>query len=114
MFLLIGLVSIITAVILLQPSTDLRTTLAAVGFALFTIGWTGMYFRLKREVPGHALVNATYLNVGSGWTGHGRAGFRNLVRLVRLHVERHRADLWSVLFAAGGLLLAASFVGYLA
>jgi hypothetical protein len=58
---LIGLASIITIAVLLQRPVDRVLILGACGFALFTLAWTGMFFRLKRELPEHALVDATYL-----------------------------------------------------
>ena len=108
MFLLIGLVSIITLAVLLQRPVDRVLVLGACGFALFTLAWVGMYFRLKRELPEHALVDATYLNFFAGWR---RAGFRNMLALIQLHFERHRIDLWSMLLIAGVVMLAASFIG---
>ena len=109
MFLLIGLVSIITVGVLLQRPVDWVLVLVACGFALFTLAWVGMYFRLKRELPEHALVHATYLNLPTRFGGR-RAGLRNMFRLIRLHFERHSFDRWSMLLIAGGAMLAASLI----
>ena len=111
MFLLIGLVSIITIVVLLQRPVDRVLVLGACGFALFTLAWVGMYFRLKRELPEHELVDATYLNLPSGIGGQRRAGLRNMVRLIQFHFERHGIDRWSMLLIAGVVMLAASLIG---
>jgi hypothetical protein len=111
MFTLIGLASIITIAVLLQRPVDLGLILGACGFTLFTVAWTGMYFRLKRELPDHALVSATYLNLPKGF-GQRRAGFRNMFRLIQFHFERHRIDPWSMLLIAGLAILAASLIGY--
>ncbi len=58
MWLLIGLASIVTIVALLQRP----------------LAWVGMYFRLKHELPEHALVDATYLNLPTGFGGRRRSG----------------------------------------
>jgi hypothetical protein len=50
-FLLIGLVSIIMVAVLLQRPVDWVLVLGACGFALVTLAWVGMYFRLKGEAP---------------------------------------------------------------
>ena len=112
MFLLIGLASIVTIVALLQRPLDWLLILSACGFALFTLAWVGMYFRLKRELPEHALVDATYLNLPTGFGGKRRAGFRNMLALIKFHFERHRIDRWSMLLIAGLVMLAASLIGY--
>jgi len=113
MWLLIGLVSIVTIVALLQRPLDWVLILGACGFALFTLAWVGMYFRLKRELPDHALVNATYLNLSIGIVGKRRAGFRNMLALIQFHFKRHRFDPWSLLLIAGLAMLAASLIAYL-
>ena len=82
------------------------------GLALFTLAWVGLYFRLKRELPEHALVDATYLNCSTGFGGRRRAGFRNMLALIQFHFERHRRDRWSMLLIAGVVMLAASLIGY--
>ena len=110
MFVLIGLASIITLVVILQRTVNWVVVLGACGFTLFTLGWAGMYFRLKRELPDHALVDATYLNLPSGFGGR-RAGLRNMVGLIQLHFRRHGIDLRSILLLAGVAMLAASLVG---
>jgi hypothetical protein len=114
MFTLAGLVAIIMITVLLQSPADWWLILGAGGFSLFTFAWIGMYFRLRRELPDHALVNATYLNLGIGIGRERRAGFYNMVRLIRLHIERHRVDLWSILGVAGVAIFAASAIGYAA
>ena len=113
MWLLIGLASIVTIVALLQRPLDWVLTLGACGFALFTFAWVGMYFRLKRELPDHALVDATYLNVPTAFGGKRRAGFRNMLALIQFHFKRHRIDPWSLLLIAGLAMLAASLIAYL-
>jgi hypothetical protein len=112
MFSLIGLASIITIAVLLQRPVDRVLILGACGFTLFTLAWAGMYFRLKRELPEHALVDATYLNLPIGFGGQRRAGFRNMFRLIQFHFERHRIDRWSMLLIAGLAMLAASLIRY--
>lgn len=111
MYLLIGLASLITVAAFFQQSADQTLILAASGFTLFTFGWTGMYFRLKRELPEHALIDAEYLNLGSAWTGQRRSGFRNMLGLIQLHFQRNRVDLSSTLLIAGAAMLAASLIG---
>ena len=37
--------------VLLQRPVDWVLVLGACGFALFTLAWVGMYFRLKGEAP---------------------------------------------------------------
>ncbi len=96
MFLLIGLASIVVIVAILQRPLAPVLILGAGGFALFTLAWVGMYYRLKRELPEHALVAATYLNPSTGFGGRRRIGFRNLLALIRFHFERHRIDPWSI------------------
>lgn len=86
---------------------------SAGGFALFTFAWMSMYIRLKRELPEHALVDATYLNLTTGFGGRRRAGFRNFVALIQFHFNRHRFDPWSILLIAGLVSFAASLVGHL-
>jgi len=113
MWLLIGLVSIVTIVAVLQRPLNWVLILSACGFALFTFAWVGMYFRLKRELPDHALVNATYLNLSIGFGSKRRAGFRNMLALIQFHFKRHRVDLWSILLIAGLVMFAGSLVGYL-
>lgn len=113
MWLLIGLVSIVTIVALLQRPLDWVLVLGACGFALFNFAWVGMYFRLKRELPDHALVNASYLNLSIGIVGNRRAGFRNMLALIQFHFKRHRVDPWSLLLIAGLAMLAASLIAYL-
>lgn len=112
MFGLAGLVAIIMITVLLQSPADWLLILGASGFSLFTFAWIGMYFRLRRELPEHALVSATYLNLGIGFGRQRRAGFYNMVRLIRLHFERHRVDLWSILGVAGLAMVAVSAIGY--
>ena len=113
MFTLIGLASIITIVVLLQRPVDWMLILGACGFTLFTVAWTGMYFRLKRELPDHTLVAATYLNLPTGVGRQRRAGFRNMFRLIQFHFERHRIDGWSMLLIAGlAMMLAPSLIAY--
>jgi hypothetical protein len=85
--------------------------LGAFGFALFTLAWVAMYFRLKHELPEHPLVDATYLNLPVGFGGGRRAGLRNMVRLVQSHRERHGIDRWSTLLIAGLMMLVGSLVG---
>src|SRR4030042_2489070 len=106
MFSLIGLASIITIAVLLQRPVDRVLILGACGFTLFTLAWAGMYFRLKRELPEHALVDATYLNLPIGFGGQRRAGFRNMFRLIQFHFERHRIDRWATLLMHGPAILA--------
>jgi hypothetical protein len=113
MFLLIGLASIVTIVAVLQRPLDWVLTLGACGFAFLTFAWVGMYFRLKREQPDHALVDATYLNLPIGFGGRRRAGFRNMLALIQFHFKRHRFDPWSLLLIAGLAMLAASLIAYL-
>jgi hypothetical protein len=113
MFLLIGLVSIITIAVLLQRPINLVLILGACGFAVFTLAWTGMYFRLKRELPEHALVDATYLNLPIGFGGRRHAGVRNMFRLVQFHFERHHIDRWSMLLISGLVTMLAALIGYL-
>jgi uncharacterized membrane protein YqjE len=110
MFLLIGLVSIITVAVLLQRPVDRLLVMGACGFALFTLAWVGMYFRLKHELPEHALVGATYLNL-TGFGRQRRAGLRNMLRLIQFHFERRSFDRWSMLLIAGLAMLAASLTG---
>ncbi|HUO82247.1 MAG TPA: hypothetical protein VM616_05250 [Gammaproteobacteria bacterium] len=112
MWLLIGLASIITIVVILQRPLDWLLILVACGFALLTVAWTGMYFLLKREQPEHALVGASYLNLPVGVGRHRRAGTRNMFRLIQFHFERHGIDRWSLLLAAGLTMMAAGVVGY--
>lgn len=112
MFTLAALVAIVMISVLLQSPADWRLILGAGGFSAFTFAWIGMYFRLRRELPDHALVNATYLNLEIGIGRERRAGFYNMVRLIRLHFERHRADLWSILGIAGLAMFAVSAIGY--
>jgi hypothetical protein len=111
MFSLIGLASIVTLAVLLQRPADPVQILAACGFMVFTLGWTGMYFRLRRELPEHVLVEATYLNFPTGFGRQRRIGFRNMLDLIRVHFDRHHGDVWSILLIAGLVLLAASLVG---
>jgi hypothetical protein len=111
MFLLIGLASIVTVVTVLQRPPDLMVVLASCGFTLFTLAWTGMYFRLKRDLPQHALVDATYLNLPTGFGGGRRAGLRNMFGLVQLHFERRGVDRLSILLIAGLAMLAVSLIG---
>jgi hypothetical protein len=111
MFLLIGLVSIVVIVAIFQRPLDPMLILGACGFALFTFAWVGIYIRLKRELPEHALVAATYLNLSTGIVGRRRAGFRNMLALMQFHFERHRIDPWSLLLIAGMAMLAASLIG---
>lgn len=112
MYLLIGLASFVTIAALLQRPVDGLLVLSASGFAFFTFAWVGMYFRLKRELPEHRLVDATYLNFPIGFGRQRRAGFRNMLALIQFHVERHRIDPWSSLLIAGVLMFAASLFGY--
>jgi len=112
MFTLAGLVAIVVIAVLLQRPADWLAILGACGFALFTFAWIGMYFRLKRELPEHALVEASYLNLGFGLGRRRRAGFHNMLRLIRLHFERHGIDRWSTLLIAGLAIVAASAIGY--
>ena len=112
MFLLIGLASIVTIVAVLQRPLNWMLILSACGFAFFTLAWVGMYFRLRRELPEHALVDATYLNLSAGFGGGRRAGFRNMVALIQFHFKGHRIDLWSILLITGLVLFAASLIGY--
>jgi len=114
MFVLIALSSIITVAVLLQRPLSLDLILGTSGFALFTFAWTGMYFRLKRELPEHTLVTATYLNLPGVFLSERRVGLRNMLRLIQLHVERHHLDPWSALLVAGLAMLAASLVRYAA
>jgi len=107
-----GLASIITIAVVLQRPVDWLLVLFTCGFTLLTAAWAGMYFRLKREQPEHALVRASYLNLPVGFRSQRRAGTRNLFRLIQLHFERHRIDRWSMLLMAGLAMMAASFVGY--
>ena len=109
MFLLVGLAFVVTIGVLLQQPVDRLLILAAFGFLLFTVAWTGMYFRLAREMPGHALVGASFLNLPAAFGR--RAGARNMFALVRLHFERHRFDLWTVLLIAGVVTLGVALVG---
>lgn len=113
MWLLIGLASIVTIVAVLQRPLNWVLILGACGFAFFTFAWVGMYIRLKRELPEHSLVGATYLNAPTAFGGKRRAGFRNMLALIQFHFKRHRADPWSLLLIAGLAMLAASLVGYL-
>jgi hypothetical protein len=71
-----------------------------------------MYFRLTRDLPEHALVDATYLNFDTGFGVRDRSGFRNMLRLIRFHYDRHHIDAWSMLLIAGVVMLAASLIGY--
>lgn len=112
MFTLAGLVAIVMIAVLLQSPADRLLILGVCGFTLFTLAWIGMYFRLRRELPEHALVNATYLNLGIGFGRERRAGFYNMLRLIRLHFERHRIDWWSILLIAGLAMVAVSAIGY--
>lgn len=112
MFTLAGLVAIVMIAVLLQSSANWPLILGAGGFTLFTLAWIGMYFRLRRELPEHALVNATYLNLGIGFGRESRAGFYNMLRLIRFHFERHRIDGWSILLIAGLAMFAVSAIGY--
>jgi hypothetical protein len=112
MWMLIGLASIITIAIILQRPVDWLAILVACGFTLFTIGWAGMYFQLKRELPDHPLVRASYINLPVGLGRRRRAGTYNMFRLVGFHFERRRIDLWSLLLAAGLAMMAASLIGY--
>ena len=112
MFTLAALVAIVTIAVLLQSPADWLLVLGACGFALFTLAWIGMYVRLRRELPEHALVSATYLNLGIGVGRERRAGFYNMLRLIRLHFERHRIDWWSILLIAGLAMVAVSAIGY--
>jgi len=113
MFSLIGLTSIITLAVFLQRPVDRLLVSSACGFTLFTLAWVGMYFRLKRELPEHALIDATYLNLPIGVGRQRRAGFRNMFRLIRFHFERHASDRWSMMLIAGLAILAASLVVYM-
>lgn len=110
MFVLIGLASIITIGVVLQRPVDWLLILVACGFTLLTVAWAGMYFQLKRELPDHALVGASYLNLPVGFGR--RAGARNMFRLIQFHFERHRIDRWSMLLMAGLAMMALSFIGY--
>jgi len=110
MFVLIGLTSVITLAVLVQGSADRVLILGAGGFAFFTFAWVGMYFRLKRELPEHPLVGATYLNNPFGVGGGRRAGLRNMLRLIQLHFERHSMDRWLTLLIGGVAMLAASLI----
>ncbi len=74
MFTLAGLVAIVMIAVLLQSPADRLLILGACGFTLFTLAWIGMYFRLRRDLPEHALVNETYLNLGIGFGAGGRSG----------------------------------------
>lgn len=109
---LAGLVAIVMIAVLLQSPADWLMILGAGGFSLFTVAWIGMYFRLSRELPEHALVTATYLNLGIGFGRQRRAGFYNMLHLIRLHFERHRVDPWSILLIAGLAMAAVSAIGY--
>lgn len=66
---LIGLASIITIAVLLQRPADWLLIFGACGFTTFTIAWTGMYFRLKRELPEHALLAASFVNLAAALIG---------------------------------------------
>lgn len=114
MFVLIALSSIITVAVVLQRPMRPGLILGTSGFAMFTFAWTGMYFRLKRELPEHTLVTATYLNLPGVFLSERRVGLRNMLRLIQLHVERHHIDLWSALLVAGLAMLAASLILYTA
>lgn len=64
---------------------------------------------MKHEAADHPLVNATYFNLPAGFGR--RAGAKNLFALLRLHFERHRLDLWTILLVAGVTMLAAGLIG---
>ena len=83
---------------------------ARARFAFFTFAWVSMYFRLKRELPEHVLVDATYLTSPFGFGGQRRAGLRNVLRLIQFHFERHSMDHWSMLLIGGVAMLAASLI----
>lgn len=104
---LIGLIALITIVVLLQRPFEWRMAMGASGFLLGTIGWAGMYFRLKRELPDHPLARAQRVQVRWGYRSRAK-GQRLLWRLVRFHFERHRFDLWSMLMIAGLMLMLVS------
>jgi len=81
MWLLIGLASFVTNVAQLQRPFDWALTLGECGFTLFTVAWVRMYFRLKRDLPGHALVDAGFLSLPTTFGGKRRAGFRSMLAL---------------------------------
>lgn len=112
MFTLAGLVAFVMIAVLLQSPADWLLILGVGAFSLFTLAWIGMYYRLRRELPEHALVNATYLNLDIGFGRASRAGFYNALRLIRLHFERHPIDQWSILLIAGLAMFAVSAIGY--
>ncbi|MGH8494859.1 MAG: hypothetical protein ACREVN_01865 [Gammaproteobacteria bacterium] len=103
-FLVAGLFGLIAIVVALQRPFDWRNTLAALGFTVFCVAWTGMYSRLKSELPDHPLARASLY--GFRLTYRGRRKQRLLPwRIIRFHFERHRLDLWSTLLIAGLLML---------
>ena len=112
MWMLIGLASIITIAVILQRPVDWLAILGAGGFTLLTVAWAGMYLLLKRELPEHALVHASYHNLPVGFRRQRRAGTYNMFRLIGFHFERHRIDRWSLLLAAGVAMLAVSAIGH--
>jgi hypothetical protein len=109
MLVLLGAVSTVAIVAAVQQPDDTIVLMAAGGFMLFTAAWVGMYFRLKREVPDHALVDAPYFDV---WGR--RRGARSMVQLIRVHFARRRFDLWTLALVAGLLLLAIAAAAQLA
>jgi hypothetical protein len=109
MLLLVALSSIITVAIFFQRPVDVMLIVGSCGFTLFTLGWTGMYFRLKRELPEHKLVTATYLNLAGAFGGR-RSGLENMLGLIRLHFDRHHIDVWSAVFVVGLAMLGFSLI----
>ena len=104
---LIGLIALIAIAIFLQRPFDWRNALGASGFLLLYAAWTGIYSRLKHELPDHPLATASWF--GFRWTARGRRKQRLLPwNIIRFHFERHRLDLWSTLLLAGVLMMVGS------
>ena len=103
MRILLGVVVLVTILALAQQPFNFTVALGAVGFLLLTVGWVTMYFRLRRDLPEHALVGATYFAMFR----RSRA-VSNMFRLIAFHFERHGLDLRSFALVAGVVLLAAA------
>jgi len=102
LLLMIGVTLFIGVAVLDSYSLQSRGTLAVGGFVLVTLAWIGMYFQIKRELPGHDLAKAWYVT---------RPNAHRVFNLVRFHFVRRGIDLWSSLLIVGlSLLVLMAFV----
>ena len=102
---LIVLVGVV--VVFIATQGDRATTAGAIGFLFMTLGWVGMYFLLKRELPDHPLAKVSYVRVDVMPGGRARRS-RALLDLVATHWTRHGMDLWMGLLVSGLVMIIAA------